>query len=126
MVFLERKFTNMAQFQSTSLIDYDIDDDRLIYISRVKGYTHIGTFTPEMQQIFKRAYQATHRNKRYDNKWVAPRPDCMILLADNEIVAINRYLMGKDPTLDLHNITSTAKRRQNLGENMINWLNQFE
>lgn len=115
----------MAQ-SSTTTPDYDIDGDRLIYISRIKGYMHTGTFTPEMQQIFKRAYQATHRNKRYGNKWYAPIPDYVIQLADNEIVAINRYLMGKDPVLDFHNITSKTKRKQNLGENMINWLKQFE
>ena len=121
MIFIERKETNMAQSQSTSSIDYDIDGDRLIYISRIKG-VHVGSFTQQLQRIFKKAYQTTH-----DGRWhSAPRPDCMILLADNEIVAINRYLMGKDPTLDLHNITSTVKRRQNLGENMINWLKQFE
>ncbi len=111
----------MAQSQSTSPIDYDIDGDRLIYISNVKGYIHAGTFTPELQHIFKKAYQATHDGRRHSH----PRPDCMILLADNEIVAINRYLMGKDTVLDLHNITSTAKRKQNLGENLINYLKQF-
>lgn len=102
--------------------DYTIDGDRLIYVSRHKGYIYTGTFTSEIQQIFKKAYRATHNTKRYGKKPLAPKPEYVIHLADNEIVAINRFLMGKDAQLDLNNITSRAKRRQNIGDNLINWL----
>lgn len=84
----------------TTLPTYTLSEDKKVVYVSPKGFLYQMKINPSLKNILKKA-------AKNDMK-----------LQENELVALNRFIMGKDEKIDFNCITSTTQRTIRIEEEL--------